>query len=772
MPAPSLSSCIVRSLKLREMVRELPEALLSKNRTEAIRHNETEYWDYKVQLNLENPIEAAKLARNILGFHNAKGGVLIVGIDDSYHAVGIAESMVLDTNKFQSKIRKYIGPNISVFQDTVAVPNSRFLWLLFVPKREGAPVPVYANGPQDERARPVIRRDDYYIRVDDQVKLCVEPNDFQRLFTNVSMDHIHAYLYDVDEPYCRLLAPHCDQFVGRVESLQKVGEALERRHPIVALDGVGGVGKSAIAIELMRHLYDAQKFMFIVSLSAKSRVWHEHTDTRRAGFSGLTEYLRETAKVLQLPLHDDLDRLKQTVIEFMQDVQGLLLVDNIEDIRDDAVLTFLSTEVPAPVKVLVTSRIDRGLGPLTISIPEMNEFEAKTLLINELQRVGYIGYYSEQAQIDEVLAVTGKLPLALKWAAILAANLGSLKEASSRIRRQDSTKKEFLNFCFATMYEVLSPLARDVALLCPYLRQEWNVAAVSVALDRSESDIRAAVDELKDKGIVMASSTTREGALSLLPLTIDFLSHKWHENSTFRRQVLNRLTDAIASPEVEGILLNWPLEQRVKILQQRAEMLRDSGDLKAALRLVRLALSWSPNPQLQFLEGRIRYESGDRMDGLSYMHVALNEAQDSTLMNENKLFYAEALRKSGGNKGARDALKLMEEALPHSKSANQELIETFCRLALDLREYGSLAKVISKTENPSQLYCLVKALSPHFDDSMVIHHSGQSIVHALRKAATASEITNEEKSQFQLWAAAIESKVPKLKLFHQANADT
>jgi hypothetical protein len=43
----SLSSCIVRSLKLGEMAQDLPEALLSRNRTQVLNRDETDYWDYK-----------------------------------------------------------------------------------------------------------------------------------------------------------------------------------------------------------------------------------------------------------------------------------------------------------------------------------------------------------------------------------------------------------------------------------------------------------------------------------------------------------------------------------------------------------------------------------------------------------------------------------------------------------------------------------------------------------------------------------------------------
>jgi len=758
----SLSSSIVKSLKEREMTSDFSEALLTKDRTEVLRHDETDLWDYKVQLRLDNPFEVANLAKRVLGFHNSKGGVLIVGVDDDYSAIGLTEANVLDTNVLHSKLRKYIGPNISIFQDTIKVPNNKVLWLIFIPKWQTAPQPVIDNGPRDETGRYAIRRGEYYIRVNDESKLCVDPGDYIRLFSNVSMDHIQAYLYDIEEPYFRLLAPHCDIFVGRQQVMSKVIDALDSRHPVVSLDGVGGVGKSAIAIELLRHFYDSHRYLFIISLSAKSKVWHEYMGVRKAGFSGLTEFLLEIAKVLQLE-YKTLDELEEIVVNGMAGLEGLLLVDNVEDIQDPGVLRFLALKVPEPVKVLVTSRVDKGLGALTISVSEMEEFEARELLFHELKRLGYEKFYSEQDYVNEILRATGRLPLAMKWAAGIATRWGSLKEASSRLRRQDNTKQEFLNFCFATMFDVLSPLARDVALLCPYLGDEWNVSTLSVALDRSEIDINRAIDELKDRGIVQASSSTREGALSLLPLTIDFLSYKWHENEKLRTEVNDRLAVAIASPEIEGVLLNWPREQRITILKERAEALRAEGNLKLAKRLTRLALNWSPfDPQLRFLEGRILYESGKRSDGLSYMHVALAQAFDNQDLSPERLYLADALVHAGGNRDARDALHLFEGAIPTSRTLTPQSIENYCKLARDLREFRSLAVVLDRIENPTHMRWLVTALTPSFEDPMLIHSCGKSLVRALHIAG-GSDSAPEERERFQKIGSKIAFTLEKVK---------
>ncbi len=584
MQLKNLASEIVNSLKGGEMCSTLAAALLSQDKTQVLKKDETDYWDYKERLDLDDPFALADFAKDVLGFFNGKGGALVVGVDNAYKVLGISTQATVDSNRLNQKLRTYVSPNVSVFQDTVEIANGKVLWLIFVPRRAGAPVACQKDGPKDNRGRARVRKNAYYVRIRDEVKACAEPFEFERLFTGASATHQQAYLYEVDEPYYRLLVPHCDVFVGRRVLLEEVKQLLNSRHPVVSLDGVGGVGKSALAIELVKELYAAQKYMFIVSLSAKSKVWVGYTSTRVSGFSGMTEFLRELAAVLCVPADIDANSLKRTVVSEMEGLDGLILVDNIEDIDDPEILRFLSLEVPAPVKVLVTSRIDRGLGALTKSIPEMDKLEAQDLLTHELKALGFKGQDERVGLRQEIVEATGCLPLAIKWAASLAVSSNSLVEASRKIRTTDATKREFLNFCFKTMFDELSQLAKDVATMSPFLGEEWRIPTLSVALDRSEEEIVGAVTELRDRGIILAQTDNIDEAMRLLPMTLDFLANKWHESSELSDAVNSRLADAIGSEHAEGLLVNWPYAKRIEVVTRRITELRGQKNYPRALK--------------------------------------------------------------------------------------------------------------------------------------------------------------------------------------------
>jgi hypothetical protein len=753
----SLRAWIIKSLEHGEMLSGIELCLFRKDRMEVNQKDETEYWDYKADLDLDNSIKVAQLAKWVLGFHNANGGVVIVGVNDKYKATGFYESKIVDSAILRSKIKKYTGIDIGLFQGRIEASDyaqsKKVIWLIFVPKRkkEEPPVAIAENGPRSPDGSFVVQKGQYYIRMYGETKLCVSPNDFERLFTGVSFKHLSAYSYDVNEPFFRLLSPHQTNFIGREQLLQDVRQVLQSRHFIFSLDGVGGVGKSALAIELARRLYEANEYDFIVSLSAKNRVWTKHSESRRAHFSGLTEFLCEIATVLDVPtVEQDVDSIKRNVIEAMRDLKGLLLIDNIEEIKDATVFEFLQTDVPPPVKVLVTSRVRHELGARKIPVPEMTEAEAIELFQSELDQIGYAQFKSEAVEVRGILKATGYLPLAIKWMASLAAAAQSPQQVLAEFRRRDTSRKEFLEFCFSTMYDGLTPLAREVAVLCPYLDDEWNTLTLSLALEQSPLRIAAAINELEDKGIIFSSSVATKEAFSMLPLTVDFLSDKWKENRTFREEVISRISAVVTSTAYGGNLFGWPLDERVRVLRQKVLELEERGETDKALELVRLAIQWAVDEEqkakLSILEGRLIFKTGTIQGGIEHMLSALGQIQNESDLSEDMIFLAQSILAYGRRTDENIALEKIAMHIGNSSRVTQDLVEEFCERTLKLHNYTLLSKLISNLPRDFT-YLVAKIVWPYLHDRQIIYESGQSLIKLLRYAASADEATETEKTQ-------------------------
>lgn len=736
---PTLIASIKDSLSAGAMVDSFEECLLTTDRMRVRHRTENEYWDYKEAQNLSSDVSVARLARDLLGFHNAEGGVLIVGVTDEYHVTGIAAAHQRGTNDLRQKLTKYVGSDLPLFQDAITLRDGKILWLLFVAGRGHARPracgtdgpPVGTNGQREVRAGAL------YQRRGDQVIACTKPEDLERLFVGYSPAELNAYSYEIDEPYLRLLAPDFEQFVGREQIVTDILEALDLRHPIVALDGLGGAGKTATAIHVVK-LLSHGKYSFIVSLSAKHRIWQNEQRSRRAAFSGLAEFLRELATVLLVPQSDDISELEELVVEAMRGAAGLILIDNLEDIDDPDLKHFITRKVPDPVKVLLTSRIDKGWGAYTISVPQMTEDEAAKLLLGEIARGGFvIDPVREQPWLKEIYRVTGCLPLALKWAAGVVVTLRSVERAAQQLQKLTATKREFLEFCFKTMWEALPFTATAVGMVRGFLGPKCTLAVCSLIFDEwNAGDLRRAVSDLADRGLVLSGSTA--DTLRTMALTDDFMLKKWKENEAFQRWALPRIAEA--DLHMGGALLgDTAAEDRAIAMSLNAKRLYDEGAFERARRVIDAAVAAASTPAVRFLAGRIRYKCGELAVGIGTMldHV------DADTPPDDCVFLAEALMERGTADDLKRAIELGEPLVAHPV-VGADVRRIVLAAATQTQNYSAVSRVLNATDNPLLALEGLRLLHYELNDTAFLTRWGLGLLPVLERSVDASENIGEQ----------------------------
>lgn len=695
----TLAGAIALSLKHGEMLDSLSKNLLSDDGNRAKRATEGEYWDYKEILDITTSYGEGEFAKDVLAFHNSKGGLIVVGIDDNFRVLGVPKTIVLDTNNVRKKLSRFIGSEVYVFTDQIQVNAEKCLWLIFVRGRvpNSLPRACLSNGPQDKGGRCHPEKGALYARIGDESKRCIDPIDQARLFAGVSLASVQAYEYQYDEHYFRIFAPHCDRFFGREKTLDDVRNALSHRHPIVALDGVGGVGKSAIAIELTHRAYKHADFEFIISLSHKSSVHTDRVEARQAQFSGYRSFLTECAKVLAIDDKGETETLEQAVLDAMAGVRGLLLVDNFEDVVDLDVQEFLRTKLPDPVKALVTTRVNKNLGALTISIPEMSDDDALALLIYELDKSGCVRKQSDRMHLDSILQHTGRLPLAIKWAAQMGQS-DSLAQIDRRLRKLSPEKKEFLTFCFSTMFDSLSDSARNVSLLYPTYKSQWSDYFLSLALDLSINDIDGAKSELEQKGIFL-DATDRSAVPRILPLTEEYLYQRWNENKSLSETVEKRLSKAMGDKPERRMWHNLDSKVRTSLMMTRiSELLSPSHlDPESAKRLASLALSWEPsNPKILFLNGKADYLNDTQVRGFAEMRKAIQIDPSAELEDEHRLYFANLVFESQLQDDYVDCCRYVSDASTRGNLLLQpKNIAAFIQCAEKCNQLAAIATVFS-----------------------------------------------------------------------------
>jgi tetratricopeptide (TPR) repeat protein len=262
------------------------------------------------------------------------------------------------------------------------------------------------------------------------------------------------------------------RFVGRKEELEQLNRLLlpypRSRHFLVTLDGIGGVGKSALAIELAyrcREDYAAlpqdERFDAIVWVSAKRTLLTAGgIQQRQQTFNTLADLYREIATVLEQPaiLQADADQRRGLVERALAAQRTLLIVDNLETVDDEELLTFLR-ELPDPTKAIVTTRHRIDIA-YAIRLAGMPEPDAKALMLVEAARKGVeltlatestektssANSVASVAVLDDLYRKTGGIPLAIVWSIALM-SMGYSVE--SVLLRLGSGHSDIARFCFA-----------------------------------------------------------------------------------------------------------------------------------------------------------------------------------------------------------------------------------------------------------------------------------------------------------------------------------
>lgn len=157
---------------------------------------------------------------------------------------------------------------------------------------------------------------------------------------------------------------HCRElrtFIGRKDELKEMRRVLgDQSEPIVvAIYGLAGMGKTALACQVARIVFSEGLFDYVVWIDAGDRsfdsgqIWSRTTSD--VSYQGIIDdILRDTGHDLK----EVLDADKNLVVkEFLQDNSVLLVIDNFESVENnDAILAHLSVNFGNASRVLITSR--------------------------------------------------------------------------------------------------------------------------------------------------------------------------------------------------------------------------------------------------------------------------------------------------------------------------------------------------------------------------------------------------------------------------------
>ncbi|MEH1912570.1 MAG: tetratricopeptide repeat protein [Nostoc sp.] len=322
-----------------------------------------------------------------------------------------------------------------------------------------------------------------------------------------------------------------DVFVGRKQEIARCMEALspDERGWGVAIDGIGGMGKTALALEVAHLARKQALFDAYLFVSAKT-TWLSTEGVRQEtlALSSLDSFCREFAKGLgqtDIVKMTDAKERRRALLDALRGRRTLLIWDNLETLNAEErdMISEFVRKLPTPNKAIITSRRRTGESALTIRLDRLLEPEALELMREKGRSHSRLAQELNATKPEILTALyeaSGGNPLALDWTLGQVAHKGySISVALERLRNA-AKSPDLYGFLFADAAKTLSENDRTVLSALVVFLTPAKSAALADATDLAITEIQVSLEQLVTLSLV--NELDGEG-FGLHPLTRTYI---------------------------------------------------------------------------------------------------------------------------------------------------------------------------------------------------------------------------------------------------------
>lgn len=333
-------------------------------------------------------------------------------------------------------------------------------------------------------------------------------------------------------------------FIGRKNDVEDI-KKLIFSNSVVSVIGDGGIGKTALALKIAYDIVDMgnnSPFELIIWTSAKTTMLTskgiEEIHNTITNYTGLIDLISDTLKV------DDSTNKLEEVIEYLSLFKTLLIIDNLETIQNEEVISFIR-EAQMKCTILITSRI--GLGELEYrrKLKGFSENESARL-IREIAKIRNSDILIDLPQ-STLIDISSKLyynPLAIKW-------FVSTVEAGISPSEVLNNKDDLLNFCLTNVYHKLSDGAKNILNTIRAARKSLQTAEIIYLAELDPITVRQHLLELFRTTLVSSEINDRENiedtSYYISDFAKDFLTKTYPVELDYVKSISRKIKDLTAT---------------------------------------------------------------------------------------------------------------------------------------------------------------------------------------------------------------------------------
>lgn len=440
-----------------------------------------------------------------------------------------------------------------------------------------------------------------------------------------------------DPPYSPSQAPHervlhnlpmadFDEtgLVGRGSEAKEVREWLERRRDrIITITGEGGIGKTALALQIAYGFVDELEPQFdcVLWVSLKNEILTADGVQRLSGaIRDIAGASTELGRAFDADFEGSIDELA----DYLEGLNALIVIDNLETAEGREVLA-LYDALPATTSFLFTSRVGLGQVERRYSLGGLAQGDAELLLrkFASRRRVGIVASATKEKAAETVHNLRYS-PLAIRWY-VLSVEAGSTPTDTTR--NQD----ELLRFCVDNVYEGLSAGAKLLLVILRSLDRPITFDELAVVAALPIDELREHSQALSRGSLVVRQKATAEGEDETLQISATARAYlpRVDYASSMLQGVAAREAAYLADREKQQ------LEAQARRLDANIVHTRGKEDEPTA-HLLRLALRFSKNEDFDRAIAQI-----ERARGLNPTFFEVDRIHAFILASHNDTYQAE-----------------------------------------------------------------------------------------------------------------------------------